>query len=100
MGNNYTRSKRRAEAMDQPLANYIGWNFIIVCPRCRDPKRVPVEALLHRYAGSNKVSSVVNRLRCSVISCRAAPSSVKLIGVMGRSGRPAQEVVLVGPGAF
>jgi len=33
-------------------------------------------------------------------SCRRAPSFVKLVGPSGgRGGRPAQEVMLVGPGA-
>jgi hypothetical protein len=45
--------------------------------------------------------SVVNRLRCSLPICRRAPSFVKLIGPSdGRRGRPVQEVMLVGPGAY
>jgi hypothetical protein len=100
MGSNYTRSKRRAEVMNQPIANYLGWALIVTCPSCREPKRIPVEHLLFRYAGSNTMLSVVSRLRCSVITCRQPPSSVRLIGEIGKKGRPAQEVVLIGPGAF
>jgi hypothetical protein len=100
VGSNYSPSKRRAEAMNQPLANYLGWTLIVICPACRDPKRVPVQKLLSRYAGDHKLMAIVARLRCSVPSCRRIPDSARLVGHPGGNGRPKQEVILVGPGAF
>jgi hypothetical protein len=48
-----------------------------------------------------RAQAAVIRLRCAAPSCRQAPFFVKLIGRSdSRSGRPKQEVTLVGPGAY
>ena len=99
MGSNFSQRKRLGEVMQQPLGHYHGWRLEIACPSCRDKKAVSIEQLLFRYAGQHPVQSVVNRLRCS--TCRKPPSFVRLVGPSdGRSGKPAQEVMLVGPGAY
>jgi hypothetical protein len=100
MGSNYSPSRRRSEAMSQPLANYLGWTLIVICPACRDPKRVSMQQMLSRYAGDHKLMAIVARLRSSVPSCRQIPNFVRLIGYPGGNGRPKQEIILVGPGAF
>jgi hypothetical protein len=101
MGSNYSQRKRLAEVMAQPLGHYHGWVLQVVCSACRDKRALPIERLLTTYAGYHPMRSIVNRLRCSLPSCRRAPSYVKLVGPSdGRNGRPAQEVMLVGPGAY
>ena len=101
MGSNFSQRKRLGEVMQQPLGHYHGWSLAIACPSCRDKKVVPISRLLSTYAGHHPMQSVVNRLRCSVPTCRKPPSFVQLVGPSdGRGGRPAQEVMLVGPGAY
>ena len=101
MGSNYSQRKHLAEVMGQPLGHYRGWVLQVACSACRDKRTLSIERLLMTYAGHHPMRSVVTRLRCSIPSCRRAPSFVKLVGPSDeRSGRPAQEVMLVGSGAY
>ena len=101
MASNYSQRRRLSVVMQQPLGSYLGWRLEIVCPACRDRKVVPIEQLLLSCAGHHPMQSVISRLRCSVSSCRRPPDFVKLVGPLdGSPGHPAQEVMLVGPGAY
>jgi hypothetical protein len=101
MGSNFSQRKRLAEVMRQPIGHYHGWTLQLFCQPCREQRFVPVTQLLSHYAGHHTMQAVVVRLRCSLPSCRQSPALVKLIGPSdGRSGRPKQEVTLVGPGAY
>jgi len=90
MASNFSQRKRLAEVMAQPLGHYYGWVLQVACSACRDKRTLPIERLLATYAGHHPMRSVINRLRCSLPSCRRAPSFVKLVRPSdGRSGRPA-----------
>lgn len=101
MGSNFSQRKRLAEVLAQPIGHYQGWWFEIGCQACRDKRLLIVNRLLLSYDNQHSMQSVIGRLRCSVTTCRQPPSFVRLIRPSdGRSGKPAQEVMLVGPGAY
>jgi len=101
MGHNVSQQKRRSEVMTAPIGSFTGWSFLATCPACRDRRYISVDRLAGQYGGHHKVQSVVSRLRCSIPSCRKAPSFVRLQSrEEGRDCPPIKDVVLVGPGAY
>jgi hypothetical protein len=86
-----------------PMRYLQGWEFQIVCSRCRHLGSLTTAEVAERHGSDLRVHEVVRRLRCggyrSDGQCRAAPSQVILAEVsrLGKSTRVVREIdVLVG----
>ena len=81
-----------------PMRYLKGWEFQVVCSRCRHLGTLTTAELAERYGSDLRVHEVVRRLRCSGYrsngQCRAAPSQVILVEVwrLGKSARVVREI--------
>src|SRR6202012_2815186 len=90
VGFNTSQRKRSGAVLRASLEEFEGWDFGIQCGKCRRHKLLPVKDLLVRYRGDIKIMHVVNRMRCSTVNCRAAPSRLVIQNRL-------HEILLVGP---
>ncbi len=80
-----------------PMRYLRGWEFQIVCSRCRHRGTLTTAELAERHGSDMRVHEVVTRLRCSGYrpggQCRAEPSQVILAEVRryGKSARVVRE---------
>lgn len=81
-----------------PMRYLVGWEFQIVCSRCRHFGTLTTAELAKRHGSDLRVHEVVTRLRCSGYrsggQCRAEPSQVILAEVQryGKSVRVVREL--------
>jgi hypothetical protein len=84
-----------------PMRYLKGWEFRVVCSRCRNMGALTTAELAERHGTDLLVHEVVSRLRCSGYRsggrCRAKPSQIILAEVSryGRSARVVREIVVL-----
>lgn len=101
MGHNQSQRQRRAAVLESTLADWLGAQLVLRCPRCRAERALRIEELCQAYGGGRRISAVLNRLRCGVSQCGSPPAYARIDGApRPMSSIPPPSIMLIGPGAY
>lgn len=96
MSHNLSRRAAREAVLATPISRYGKCVLVLTCALCRERRELPIKPLIADGRGGEKTDQFLMRLRCR--TCGNMPDTVRLQRRAGQVS-PANEIVLVGPGA-